>query len=96
MGHKTRRIGFLGAATMAALLASGCTQLRGHEGYISDDVLTGAIQAGVDNKQSVETSLGRPTFVGQFNKNDWYYVSRNTAQFASRKPRQTETESLEK
>lgn len=94
MGHITRRIGFLGTAAAAALLISGCTQVRSHEGYIADDILTNAIQTGVDNRQSVETSLGRPTFVGQFDKNDWYYVSRNTRQFAFRNPRPTDQQIL--
>ena len=31
----------------------------------------------------------RPTFTGQFTPNDWYYVSRDTNQFAFRNPRVT-------
>jgi outer membrane protein assembly factor BamE (lipoprotein component of BamABCDE complex) len=30
---------------------------------------------------------GRPSFTGQFTPNDWYYVSRDTNQFAFRNPR---------
>ena len=29
-------------------------------------------------------TLGRPTFTGQFDPNEWYYVSRDTAQLAGR------------
>ena len=70
------------------LSSSGCTQLRGHQGFVGDQVLLKAVQAGVDNKVSVEGSLGRPTFVGQFGSNDWYYYARDTKQlaFASPKP----------
>jgi hypothetical protein len=36
--------------------------------------VTATIQVGVDNKESVQRSLGRPTFTGTFDENDWYYV----------------------
>ncbi|MEP3224844.1 MAG: outer membrane protein assembly factor BamE [Parasphingorhabdus sp.] len=68
------------------LLLSGCSQVRGHQGYIVDPVLTNAIQPGIDNRQSVEASLGRPTFTGQFDENSWYYVSRETKQLAFNSP----------
>ena len=35
-------------------------------------------------------TLGRPTFVGQFDQRDWYYVSRNTRQLAFNMPRPSE------
>lgn len=71
-----------GAMTMA-----GCTQVRGHQGYIADEVLMSAVQAGIDNRQSVEASLGRPTFTGQFDDNTWYYLSRDTRQYGFNIPR---------
>lgn len=74
----------------AAAILPGCTQIRGHQGYIADNYLVSAIQAGVDNKRSVEDTLGRPTFVGQFDKNQWYYVARDTRQLAFARPRPTE------
>ena len=52
-----------------------------------DKELASAIQVGVDNKDSVDKTLGRPTFTGQFAPNDWYYVSRDTNPFAFRDPR---------
>ena len=41
----------------------------------------------MDNKASVTKLLGRPSFTGQFTPNDWYYVSRDTTQFAFRNPK---------
>src|SRR5688572_14812755 len=32
-------------------------------------------------------TLGRPSFTGQFNENDWYYVSRSTKNLAFNMPR---------
>jgi outer membrane protein assembly factor BamE (lipoprotein component of BamABCDE complex) len=42
---------------------------------------------GTDNKASVERTLGQPSFTGTFDKNDWYYVSRDTRAFAFKNPR---------
>ena len=52
-----------------------------------DEELTQAIQVGTDNKASVERTLGRPTFTGTFESNDWYYVARDTRTFAFRDPK---------
>ena len=73
-----KRIATLAALTGAALLAQGCTQLRGHQGYVGDQTLLTSVQPGVDNKDSVQASLGRPTFTGQFGDSDWYYFARDT------------------
>ena len=77
-----------GIVLSAALLA-GCASfgVRSHNGAGVDSQLASAIQPGVDNKASVEKTLGRPTFTGEFTPNDWYYVSRDTNTFAFRNPR---------
>jgi outer membrane protein assembly factor BamE (lipoprotein component of BamABCDE complex) len=73
-----RRAGLILAGVALALSAGGCAQLKGRQGYIVDPVLTDAITPGVDNRESVEKTLGRPTFVGQFGNNEYYYLSRET------------------
>lgn len=78
------------AATLAgAALVAGCAPFREHQGYLMDEALVSAIQPGVDNRDSVAGTLGRPTFTGQFDREnrDWYYVSRNTGALAFRMPR---------
>ncbi len=77
----------LAAALGFALLSSGCVSVRDHQGYLIDESLVTAIQPGVDNRESVTGTLGRPTFVGQFDQRDWYYVSRDTRQLAFAMPR---------
>ena len=84
----------LAAAAGAALLAAGCSPIREHQGYVVDPSLVAAIQPGVDNRNSVSGTLGRPTFVGQFDDRDWYYVSRNTRQLAFNLPRPTDNNVL--
>ena len=73
----------------AAVLLAGCAQFRSHKGVVLDPQIASAIQPGVDNKDSVEKALGRPTFTGQFTPNDWYYVSRDVNQVAFRNPHVT-------
>ena len=74
-------------ALVGAALAAGCSPIRDHQGYLVDDPLVEAIRPGVDNRDSVAGTLGRPTFVGQFDQRDWYYVSRHTRQLAFNMPR---------
>ena len=81
--------GFTAATIAAALLLGGCAQTRSHKGVVLDSQLTSGIQPGVDNKDSVEKLLGRPTFTGEFTPNDWYYVSRDVNQVAFRNPHVT-------
>jgi outer membrane protein assembly factor BamE (lipoprotein component of BamABCDE complex) len=70
-----------------AALLGGCVGVNDHRGSVIDTELVSAIQAGVDNKNSVQQTLGRPTFTGEFGDSDWYYVSRDTKTVAFRNPR---------
>ena len=83
---------FKGAtAVVGAAMLTGCAlSIRDHRGYVMDEELTQAIQVGTDNKASVERTLGRPTFAGTFDDNDWYYLGRDTRTFAFRSPRVTD------
>jgi outer membrane protein assembly factor BamE (lipoprotein component of BamABCDE complex) len=79
----------LAALVLGAALSAGCSSIRDHQGYLIDEPLITAIQPGIDNKDSVAGTLGRPSFVGQFDdaQRDWYYVSRDTRQAAFTTPR---------
>lgn len=76
----------LATVGLAAVMLSGCTAIREHRGYYFDPVLSAAVTPGVDNRESVQGTLGRPTFTGQFDQRDWYYVSRETKQLAFNRP----------
>jgi outer membrane protein assembly factor BamE (lipoprotein component of BamABCDE complex) len=81
---------FAVALVLSAGSLAGCTAIPDHQGYVIDEPLVTAIQPGVDNRDSVLGTLGRPTFVGQFDQRDWYYVSRETRQLAFNNPRPRE------
>jgi outer membrane protein assembly factor BamE (lipoprotein component of BamABCDE complex) len=78
------------ALALILVATCGCTRIRDTQGYLADEELLGSVQPGVDNRDSVNRALGRPTFLGQWNDNAWYYVSRNTRQFAFLKSRPAE------
>ncbi len=75
------------ASIAIGLALSACSGSRDHRGFVIDPTLAEGIQVGIDNKDSVAKTLGRPTFTGQFDPNDWYYVSRDTTQLAFRDPK---------
>jgi len=79
---------FLAGATLGlAVLLGGCASIKDHRGYMVDQALIDSVQPGIDNRMSVERTLGRPTFVSQFGDKDWYYVAMDTKQPAFRRPR---------
>jgi outer membrane protein assembly factor BamE (lipoprotein component of BamABCDE complex) len=86
MPVKGRILG-LAFATMAL---GACASIKDHRGYLVDGPLLDSVLPGVDNRTSVERTLGRPTFVSQFGRQDWYYVSTNTRQKAFTRPKPNE------
>jgi outer membrane protein assembly factor BamE (lipoprotein component of BamABCDE complex) len=78
----------LGAAALGvlALMAGGCASIKDHRGYLIDPALTNSIQPGIDNRLSVERSLGQPTFKSEFGQQTWYYMSIDTKQRPFKRP----------
>ena len=77
----------IAAAAGLVLLATGCSSIKSTRGYLSDAVLVSAVQPGIDNRESVQGTLGRPTLVSQFGEPVWYYVSSQTEQAPFTRPR---------
>lgn len=75
-----RMAGGLAGAVVLASLAGGCASIREHRGYLVDAALVDSVQPGVDNRTSVERTLGRPSFASEFGDPTWYYVSTDTKQ----------------
>ena len=84
---RSPRLGLIAVLALgAALAAGGCTQIRTHQGYIVDTDLVDSVQPGVDNRQSVLQTLGKPTFAAQFDQGDWYYLARDSKNYGFRNP----------
>lgn len=64
-----------GLVAATALATTACGNTRAVRGYVFDTELADAIQPGVDNRLSVETTLGTPTMKAAFDETTWYYVS---------------------
>ena len=79
----------LAGAVLAAGTLGGCTQIKQSQGYVVDETLVTSVQPGIDNKDSVAKTLGRPTFGSEFDSGEWYYISRNTSQLAFLQPKTT-------
>jgi hypothetical protein len=86
---RVKTVGLVMGAAALSLLAGGCTAIKDHRGYLVDTALVDSVMVGIDNRQSVEHTLGRPTFVSQYGKEAWYYVSIDTKQTAFHRPRPT-------
>ena len=82
-----RKLATAVALTALLLSSSACTRIRGHQGFVSDQTLIDSIQAGVDNRESVEKTLGRPTWISEFGQKDYYYFARETKQYAFNLPK---------
>jgi outer membrane protein assembly factor BamE (lipoprotein component of BamABCDE complex) len=81
----------LAVPVLIALAALGaCSPLKTHTGYVVDADLVNSVQPGVDTRQSVLAVLGKPSFTSQFNRGDWYYISRESRNFAYNKPKAKE------
>ncbi|MEO6042234.1 MAG: outer membrane protein assembly factor BamE [Croceibacterium sp.] len=87
MAVPAKIIGRLGVALAGALAAGGCSSIVTHRGYIADELLVQSVEPGVDNRQSVERTLGRPSFTTQFGAPVWYYVGSNTHQAPFNSPK---------
>lgn len=82
--RKTVRIAAL-AGMFVALGA--CSSIRETRGYVTDNVLLRSVQPGIDNRRSVEGTLGRPSFASQYGEPTWYYVSSVTGRKPFVRPR---------
>lgn len=90
MGNRGLKLRSAGVVLALGALVAGCSSIKDHRGYIVDATLLDSVQIGIDNRESVEKTLGRPTFESQFGAKDWYYVSQTVGTPALRKPRTEE------
>jgi outer membrane protein assembly factor BamE (lipoprotein component of BamABCDE complex) len=66
---------------------AGCAHIQAHQGYVADSALVASVQPGVDTRDSVQKTLGDPSFASQFDSSTWYYFTRTTRQFSFAQPK---------
>ncbi|MEL6316013.1 MAG: outer membrane protein assembly factor BamE [Pseudomonadota bacterium] len=71
------------AAALAVAIAIGaCSPIVRTHGYTPRAQELEALQVGVDTRDSVQQKLGRPSTIGAFSDDDWYYISIRTETLA--------------
>jgi outer membrane protein assembly factor BamE (lipoprotein component of BamABCDE complex) len=87
-----RRAGRLAALAAASVLIVGCgAQIRNH-GYVPEPSLLQQVTVGVDTRESVEESVGRPTTTSLLEGEAWYYVRSRMRLVGPLPPREFERE----
>jgi len=93
-----RRSRHLLIAALCASSAAACAPLArpvvDHRGYVIDPQAVASIRPGIDNKDSVETRLGTPSTIANFDKVTWYYVSSEEHNFLFYRPKITKQDVL--
>jgi outer membrane protein assembly factor BamE (lipoprotein component of BamABCDE complex) len=73
--------------TMSLLVVlAGCAATFANHGYAPTDSELEEIVVGVDSRDSVEETIGRPSSTGVLRDGGWYYVSSRVKNFAYRRP----------
>ena len=86
-GSATGRLAKIVTLGCAIAVLGACSSIRESRGFIDDPILTRTVQPGIDNRRSVEGTLGRPTFESQYGEKTWYYVSSVTGRRPFVRPR---------
>ncbi|WP_367274948.1 outer membrane protein assembly factor BamE [uncultured Jannaschia sp.] len=81
--------------TLAALLliaVGACSATYRNHGYVPNDEDLALLTVGVDTRETVATTVGRPTANGVLRDDAWYYVQSRRKNFAWRAPQTIERE----
>jgi len=81
------RIALPACAFAALVLATACEPIRRTHGYAPRPGQLAEIKVGTDGKADVAGKIGRPTTVGTFDNDEWYYITRSTESRAFLEPR---------
>jgi outer membrane protein assembly factor BamE (lipoprotein component of BamABCDE complex) len=79
----------LASVLVAVAGLPACSRVQNTMGYVVDEALVAEVKPGIDNRESVQKALGRPSIAGAWDNKTWYYVSRNTKQTAFLTPQPT-------
>jgi outer membrane protein assembly factor BamE (lipoprotein component of BamABCDE complex) len=74
LGHSRGRSWLSGMCMVLTLVLAACSAIYSNHGYIPTDEDLALIKVGVDTRESVEATVGRPAAEGLLNDDAWYYV----------------------
>ena len=84
----------MGAAVAAALALGACSPIYRNHGYAPTESELAALQLGVDTRDSVAATLGRPTTSGVLEGQGFYYVQSRFRHFGLLEPQEVSREVL--
>jgi len=82
-------------AACAALLLGACEPTIANRGNIVDPDKLAEIKIGTSTREDVATKLGTPTEISTFDDKVWYYVGRQTRQYAFLDPEVVKQQAIE-
>lgn len=73
--------------TIVGALASACAPTVRVHGYVPSEADIATVRPGIDNYESVEKALGRPSSSGLLQDRSWYYVESIVENYTYHAPR---------
>lgn len=64
----------------------GCAPLKATRGYVPEAGALASVRVNEDTREVVAAKLGRPSSLGNFNSDSWYYISQKTETLAFFRP----------
>ncbi len=89
-GFKVSRKKNLLFAVVLSVAVTGCTIERQPRGFFIDEPIAQGILPGLDNKTSVQHTMGTPSMYGTFDPNVWFYIYELTRRRSLSRPKATE------
>lgn len=89
-GGRTARRAGLGLAVAFVIVMAGCSPIVRNHGYAPSDADLALLTVGVDTRDTVAESVGRPAAQGLLNDAGWFYVQSRFEHIGPREPREVD------
>ena len=86
--RKAARLGAALVAGMALLTLVACATLYQNHGYVPTEAELAALEVGIDTRETVATTIGRPSAQGLLNDVGWYYIQSRFKLIGGRTPQE--------
>ncbi len=91
--NNLRRARAIPALLCAALLVlAACSATVRKHGYVPPEEALNAVIVGVDTRESLEASIGKPSTSGVLRESSWFYIGSQVRHFGARKPEEISRE----
>lgn len=74
------------------LMLSACSEIIRNHGYVPPEGDLNALIVGVDTRDTLAASIGRPSTSGVVQDQSWYYIGSQVRHFGARKPEEINRE----